>query len=314
MEGFMHVLAFAYSRDRTTGEPWLEDGANTAVNVTKLRLLRKALGHTYNPVERFFLIPPMFADTVTVPEAPKSPFATGSTPTYRSLRLKFRSNGRELTWSIEFVSVDTLCLDQNNVYVEGFNQASGSNKNSLYYTFPEYNTIIQNCSTAQYWDPPGTEQILDRPGFNDFVIISEPVAEGIFADSEYSLSGLYAGIILVIANGIRGVLKDVSQKIIFEDMENPSKPLSICVHIARARECGDHELEHDLYLYLIDLFRQPQKLYHATTRAPPRPNGMWAAEMLPQNRRPPLELVEVAPQPSSEELAQGARSGAQYTR
>ena len=77
----------------------------------------------------------------------------------------------------------------------------------------------------------------------------------------YSRTGLNLGIILVpfALQGTSGL----SQRIISKDMELQSRFASTFLEGSRSE---GFKLEHDLYLHLIDLFRQLQELYHATTR------------------------------------------------
>jgi len=260
----------------------------------ELRIEALASRLPYRIAVRYFLTAPLFPDIINQKAPPEHPVQVGSYS--NPIRLMLVSNGNDVWFTLEFVTVDKPCINKYSVLIPGWTPPTQKPNNATIYDF---NTVVQKCTHATNWD--GTQESNHARGYNSFVVYSDPVPTGLFADSSYNLTGLYIGVILVVANAIRTGISGLSQRIIFEDMELPTKPISLCVHISRARECQEFKLEHDLYLYLIDLFRQPQKLYHATTR-PERDNLLWHVDNLPENRRPPLEPVEFHRRPTSEQL------------
>ena len=47
----------------------------------------------------------------------------------------------------------------------------------------------------------------------------------------------------------------IAMKIIYHDMEDLRVPVFLCSNIAKARQVGNFYIEHELYLYLMELFR-----------------------------------------------------------
>jgi len=253
-----------------------------------------------------FLLQPLFADIITVPafnSAPNNPSATSAEPYLHSPRLTLSTNGYAVWFELDFVDTDFECLKQHNAtwvlpypHQDGLQEPSTEDLHNIQYSTAGGDAILA-CTRKNNLDP----DVANGP--NNFVTLSRPESSSFLADNNFSLTTLYTVLIYAIATSVRGIFQGIAQRIVFEEMEVVDKPISICVHVSRAREVKNYKLEHDLYLYLIDLFRQPQKLYHATTRPPPRPNKLWPTASLPENRPPPLALVESYPPPAATDEA-----------
>jgi len=293
MEGMMQTLAHVYYMDRSTGQ--------RMYNHTQYLLP----GQTMRPANRLFLMQEIFSDIVTIPAAPSSPFALS--PVHRDVLLLLACDGTSMWWNSQFVRADKKCLAANGVDFKAGGDVAGI---GMELTTGAINQILINCTSSQGLASQTTE---DAPLMNEFLLVSHPVADGIFASASFNLTGLYIGVVLAVASGVRGALKGISQRIVFEEMEVCTKPITICINVARAREARDFKLEHDLYLYLIELFRQPQKLYHATTRPEPRENKLWVAESLPENRRPEIKLEDYHPKPSRDMVNAAIKTAHQET-
>jgi len=194
-------------------------------------------------------------------------------------------------WGINFVKLDNKCYEAAKAVLEVqhgvYSQPQGwLNLTALdqFYLDGGYDAAILQCTTV-------------IP--NEFLALSQPVPNGLFSGTDFTLTGLYTLLIVYVASTLRTTLQGASQRVIYEELENVNKPLSLCANVPIARENGYMNLEHKLYLTLINLYRQPAQLYLATQTKNPktgtRENYLWSEDLLPENRPQELTMSEQYP-------------------
>jgi len=87
----------------------------------------------------------------------------------------------------------------------------------------------------------------------------------------YGLIGIYATIILAVANVIRGMTSGLAHRIMFVLLPNPYDLLQLCHDIILARMDGDLLLEEELSNELIQIYRSPESIIDHTRIPMPPP-------------------------------------------
>jgi len=87
----------------------------------------------------------------------------------------------------------------------------------------------------------------------------------------YGLIGIYATIILAVANVIRGMTSGLAHRIMFVLLPNPFDLLQLCHDIILARMDGDLLLEEELSNELIQIYRSPESIIDHTRIPMPPP-------------------------------------------
>eukprot|EP00656_Telonema_subtile_P001580 TRINITY_DN10692_c0_g1_i1.p1 TRINITY_DN10692_c0_g1~~TRINITY_DN10692_c0_g1_i1.p1 ORF type:complete len:854 (-),score=129.37 TRINITY_DN10692_c0_g1_i1:216-2777(-) len=77
---------------------------------------------------------------------------------------------------------------------------------------------------------------------------------------------LYGSVVLLVGRVIRSIFGNQQQLIVFEDMEDVTKPTKLCNAIYIARNRGELIAEERNYRALIQLYRNPSTLFKATKR------------------------------------------------
>lgn len=86
--------------------------------------------------------------------------------------------------------------------------------------------------------------------------------------SLYSVIGLYVSLVLVVGQFLRLIFKNISHRIIYDDMPNPDALHTLCHDIFMARESNKLELEERLVGQLFLLYRSPDELVKLTRAKP----------------------------------------------
>ena len=93
------------------------------------------------------------------------------------------------------------------------------------------------------------------------VTLNEDVAVGLLQVLQgFGIAGLYVSFVLVVGRLIRGMMKGISMRIIYEDMPSVKTLVNLIHAIYVARESGEMALEEDLTLLLLQLYRSPEAL------------------------------------------------------
>eukprot|EP00438_Fugacium_kawagutii_P031272 Skav218644 [mRNA] locus=scaffold365:521862:527343:- [translate_table: standard] len=90
--------------------------------------------------------------------------------------------------------------------------------------------------------------------------IVAPTPTGESGSTNYSLMGIYLGVVYTIGRFLRQVFQDASQRVIYEEMNDTQLLEDLCSGIYIARITGDLESEYAFYYELIRIYRSPQML------------------------------------------------------
>lgn len=85
-----------------------------------------------------------------------------------------------------------------------------------------------------------------------------------YSFSSFNLVGLYATVVLTMAQLLRMMHADMTTRIPFDDLPNPAPLLALCQQLLVVRELGDFESEEAIYWQLIEIFRNPRLLIEMT--------------------------------------------------
>ncbi|KAK3255833.1 hypothetical protein CYMTET_35007 [Cymbomonas tetramitiformis] len=80
----------------------------------------------------------------------------------------------------------------------------------------------------------------------------------------FNILSLYTGVVLVIGRFLRTFVSGLQSRIIFENMQMIDYPWDLCRDIYHARADKELEIEEYLYKSLVDLYRNPDRLYDKT--------------------------------------------------
>lgn len=84
--------------------------------------------------------------------------------------------------------------------------------------------------------------------------------------TSFNLVGLYATVVFTVAQLFRMMHADMTTRIQYDDLPNPSPLLIMCQQILMMRELGDFESEESIYWQLIEILRNPQVLIEMTKK------------------------------------------------
>lgn len=97
------------------------------------------------------------------------------------------------------------------------------------------------------------------------VVFNEEVIGSLFGSAfQFSVVGLYATIVVAIGRFIRLIFDRISQRVIYEEMNDIEQILDICEGIFIAQLEGDLVREKKLYDLLIRMYRSPETLIKIT--------------------------------------------------
>jgi len=99
------------------------------------------------------------------------------------------------------------------------------------------------------------------------LLINTPVSDGdsiLGSLAAYGLIGLYTGIVLYVANLIRGFTSNWTQRVMFWNLPDPRRLIRLCQDIILARMDGDLLLEEELSNELLQIYRSPESLIENT--------------------------------------------------
>jgi hypothetical protein len=82
--------------------------------------------------------------------------------------------------------------------------------------------------------------------------------------SSFNLIGLYATVVLAVAQLLRLMHSDMTTRIPLDELPNPMPLLNMYRQILMVREMGDYESEEAIYWQLIEMLRNPQLLIEMT--------------------------------------------------
>lgn len=82
--------------------------------------------------------------------------------------------------------------------------------------------------------------------------------------SSFNLIGLYATVVLTIAQILKMMHADMTTRIQYDDLPNPLPLLVMCQQMLMMRELGDFESEEAIYWQIIEILRNPQTLIEMT--------------------------------------------------
>jgi len=107
----------------------------------------------------------------------------------------------------------------------------------------------------------------------DIIFVHTPVSSSssiLGTVAAYGLIGIYATIILAVANLIRGMTSGLAHRIMFVVLPNPYDLLQLCHDVILARMDGDLLLEEELSNELIQIYRSPESIIdHTRIPIPP---------------------------------------------
>jgi len=116
---------------------------------------------------------------------------------------------------------------------------------------------IYNSSYPQFDSTTVTQLLLiNTPVSSDGSILGRLAALG--------LIGLYTGVVLYVANIIRGFTSNWTQRIMFWNLPDPRRLMRLCQDIILARMDGDLLLEEELSNELLQIYRSPESLIENT--------------------------------------------------
>jgi len=158
--------------------------------------------------------------------------------------------------------------------------ATASQCDTVNFTLSYYGCFDGNCPDTdwgnEFW---GMTQVAENSesifnGTNpEIIFIHTPVSSSssiLGTLAAYGLIGIYATIILAVANLIRGITSGLAHRIMFVVLPNPYDLLQLCHDVILARMDGDLLLEEELSNELIQIYRSPESIIdHTRIPIPP---------------------------------------------
>lgn len=160
-------------------------------------------------------------------------------------------------------SIDVPCSIQTAILIDSSGQLTSMGpKSSLRLTLSASSPLPQ-WSMAAGCQPCSSLQATNDFCSIAFQVASEKVAPtptGDSSSSNYSLMGIYLGVVYTIGRFLRLVFQDASKRIIYEEMNDTDLLQDLCSGIYIARITGDLKSEYAFYYELIRIYRSPELL------------------------------------------------------
>jgi len=127
-----------------------------------------------------------------------------------------------------------------------------------------------DTTNDNYWSIkqiPIKDTIFDSDKVAQVVLVNTPVSAGnsiLGTLAAYGLIGLYGGVVLYVANIVRGFTSNWTQRIMFWNLPDPRRLMRLCQDIILARMDGDLLLEEELSNELLQIYRSPESLIENT--------------------------------------------------
>ena len=158
-------------------------------------------------------------------------------------------------YALDFASTSTETMTRNSTFQDSLiaNSAGSpafaasmahnlvvnfhTNQNELWWSFSYESSDYDTCTRGPDDYPPEWDRNANATRNElEMLIWTDPVPTGVFADSAYNLSGLYILLFFTVGTLVRGALKNIGDRAIFEDMEDVRYPVRLCASMSRCRE------------------------------------------------------------------------------
>eukprot|EP00002_Diphylleia_rotans_P027716 TRINITY_DN5567_c0_g1_i2.p1 TRINITY_DN5567_c0_g1~~TRINITY_DN5567_c0_g1_i2.p1 ORF type:complete len:2292 (-),score=444.02 TRINITY_DN5567_c0_g1_i2:1261-8136(-) len=124
---------------------------------------------------------------------------------------------------------------------------------------------IDAASNRLWWGATQSKTKIFTGSGVEILTISDALRDSISATlATAGIIGLYVGVVLTVGKFLRIYVSNLQQKVIYENLPDPSDLMQLCQDIYAARAEKVHDLEEQLYQELIEIYRSPAEIIERT--------------------------------------------------